>query len=194
LRLIFIAGGRRVAKVMDNIYIWLGLGAIIVAVLVFLLAGFAISPYQQVTRVELIKAPINEVWETLSNLPTQTYWRQDIKNIQMLDDDAGLRWVEHPTNGSASTTVRKIKEKAPQVLLLEMDNSNGKGSREARLSQVPGGTRITFTERCETQSPFKRLQARRSGGLDKKLDKFIQELKQKFVAPPVNAHNGSAQA
>jgi hypothetical protein len=179
---------------MDNIYIWLGLGAIIVAVLVFLLAGFAISPYQQVTRVELIKAPINEVWETLSNLPTQTYWRQDIKNIQMLDDDAGLRWVEHPTNGSASTTVRKIKEKAPQVLLLEMDNSNGKGSREARLSQVPGGTRITFTERCETQSPFKRLQARRSGGLDKKLDKFIQELKQKFVAPPANASNGSAQA
>ena len=57
---------------MDNIYIWLGLGAIIVAVLGFLLAGFAISPYQQVTRVELIKAPINDVWESLSNLPTQT--------------------------------------------------------------------------------------------------------------------------
>lgn len=182
---------------MDNIYIWLGLGAIIVAVLGFLLAGFAISPYQQVTRVELIKAPINDVWESLSNLPTQTYWRQDIKNIQMLDDDAGLRWVEHPANGSASTTVRKIKEKAPQVLLLEMDNNNGKGSREARLSQVPGGTRITFTERCETQSPFKRLQARRGGGLDKKLDKFIQELKQKFVAPPPSTNSdtvsGNAQ-
>jgi hypothetical protein len=177
---------------MDNIYIWLGFGAIILAALGFLLAGFAISPYQQVTRVELVKAPINDVWETLSNLPTQTYWRQDIKNIQMLDDDAGLRWVEHPANDSALTTVRKIKEKAPQILLLEMDNAHGKGSREARLSQVPGGTRITFTERCETKSPFKRLKARRGGGLDKKLDKFIQELKQKFVAPPPPVTNASA--
>jgi hypothetical protein len=109
-----------------------------------------------------------------------------------LDDDAGLRWVEHPANDSALTTVRKIKEKAPQILLLEMDNAHGKGSREARLSQVPGGTRITFTERCETKSPFKRLKARRGGGLDKKLDKFIQELKQKFVAPPPPVTNASA--
>ena len=165
---------------MDGFIIWIALGVVPCVVLLWMLVGFALSARQQVTRVELIKAPLADVWEALSNLPAQAYWRSELKSVQMLDDDHGLRWVEHPEKGSP-ITVRKVKEKPNQELLLEMVNNAGQGTRHARLSGVPGGTRITFTEVLDTRSPFKRIKARKGGGLDKKLDKFIEQLKQKFV-------------
>lgn len=165
---------------MEGFIIWIALGIIVFAALLLLLVGFALSARQQVTRVELVKAPLAEVWEALTNLPAQAYWREDLKSVQMLDDDHGLRWVEHPEKGQP-LTVRKLKEKLNQELLLEMVNDAGKGTRNARLSGVPGGTRITFTEVLDTNAPLKRIRARMKGGLDKKLDYFIQQLKQKFV-------------
>ncbi len=165
---------------MEGFMLWIVLGVLLALVVVVVVIGFALSPRQQVTRVELIKAPLADVWEALSNLPAQAYWRSDIKNVQMLDDDHGLRWVEHPEHGRP-LTIRKSKEKPNQELLLELSNSAGQGSRHARLSGVPGGTRITFTEVLTTSSPLKRIKARMRGGLDRKLDGFIQQLKQKFA-------------
>ena len=164
---------------MENLLVWIGLGIVGLAVLGFVLISFSLSPRQQVTRVELVKAPIADVWEALSNLPTQAYCSSGLKSIQMLDDDAGLRWVEHPEHGSP-VTVRKLKEKPQQELVLEMIGHGDYGTRQVRFSNVPGGTRLTFTDVLETRSPFARVKARSGGGLDKKLDTFIQQLRQKF--------------
>lgn len=133
---------------MDGFIIWIALGVVTCVVLLWMLVGFALSARQQVTRVELIKAPLADVWEALSNLPAQAYWRSELKSVQMLDDDHGLRWVEHPEKGSP-ITVRKVKEKPNQELLLEMVNNAGQGTRHARLSGVPGGTRIRL-RKCWT--------------------------------------------
>lgn len=161
--------------------IWIIVGLAVTLLLLPLLAGFMMSPRQQVTRVELVKASAEEVWEALSNLQLQTQWRKGISSVQMLDDDEGLRWVETPESGRP-VTIRKLKANQPQELVLEMQSGSLKGSRQARLSAVPGGTRVTFTEVQEARSPLARLAVRRQGGLDGRMDRFIQELKNHFAA------------
>lgn len=160
--------------------IWIVAGLVAALFMLPFLIGLMMSPRQQVTRVELIKASAEEVWEALSNLQVQTQWRKGLASVQMLDDDEGLRWLEKPENGRP-VTIRKIKENQPQELVLEIHSGNVKGSRQARLNAVPGGTRITFTEIQEVSSPLARLAARRQGGLDGKMDRFIQELKEHFA-------------
>lgn len=142
--------------------------------------GLLMTPYQQVTRVELIKAPAEAVWEALSDLSQHALWRTDLASMQMLDDDDGLRWVEKTASGQA-TVLRKLKEAPLKELLLDMQRSGSKGSRQMRFSAVPGGTRVTFTEMLETRTAFGRIKVRIDGNPDKRLDHFILQLKTHFT-------------
>lgn len=160
---------------------WAIVGVSLLFLLMPLLLGLLISPYQQVTRVELIKASADEVWTALADLPRQAQWRSDLKSMQMIDDDAGLRWVEQSEGGKA-VTLRKLKETPLKELLLEMRQRGSKGTRQARLSAVPGGTRVTFTEMLETRTPWGRIKARISGDPDRSLDHFIHQLQAHFTA------------
>jgi carbon monoxide dehydrogenase subunit G len=160
---------------------WIIIGIALFLLLLPVLVGLGMAARQQVTRVELVKAPLQDVWDVLNDLPAQTYWRADVNKVQMLDDDAGIRWVEYPEHGSP-VTLRKVKEVPTKELLLEMTGGGSVGSRSAKLSSTQGGTRITFVEILDSRSPLQRIKARMGGGLDKKLDQFIQQLKQKFAA------------
>jgi hypothetical protein len=156
------------------------LGVVTTVLLLLLLAGASLPARQQVTRVELLKAPLDAVWEALDDLPRQIQWRTGLKSVQMLDDDHGLRWVEQPLSGRA-VTLRKLKALPAKELLLEMQQGRNKGTRLAQMNTVPGGTRVTFTEMLETRSLTGRIRARLGGGLDQQLDSFIQQLKTKFT-------------
>lgn len=160
---------------------WVILVISILFLLIPVMIGLLISPFQQVTRVELIKASADEVWKALTDLPRQTQWRSDLKSMQMVDDDAGLRWIEQSEDGKA-ITLRKLKETPPKELLLEMRQRGCKGTRQACLNAVPGGTRVTFTEMLETHTPIGRIKARLGGAPDRSLDHFIQQLKASFTA------------
>jgi hypothetical protein len=158
---------------------WIGLGILAVILLLLLLTGVLLPARQQVTRVELFKAPVAEVWEALDNLPGQTQWRNNLKSVQMLDDDAGLRWVEQAVKGR-QVTVRKLKRLEQQELSLELRQRGGLGGRSARLNSVPGGTRVTFAETLENRMPFARILSHLQGGVDTRLDGFIQQLRIRF--------------
>lgn len=165
---------------MEHGLMWIAVTLGILLVLLPVLIGLLISPYQQVTRVELIKAPADEVWNALADLPQQTQWRADLKSMQTLDDDAGLRWVEQSGDGNA-ITLRKLKEIPRKELLLDMQQNGSKRTRQACLNAVPGGTRVTFTEMLETRTPLGRIKTRINGGPDRHLDHFIQQLKARFT-------------
>ena len=160
-------------------WILISLGVVLALIPIFV--GLLMSPHQQVMRVELIKAPADAVWEALSDLSQQALWRTDLARMQMLDDDDGLRWVEQ-TVGGQSIVLRKLKETPLKEFLLGMQQRGSKGTRQARLNAVPGGTRVTFTETLETHTPFGRIKARLGGSPDRRLDHFIQQLKARFTA------------
>lgn len=166
---------------MESSLIWVGVvlaGIFLLLLPVFI--GFLLSPHQQVTRVELFKAPLDEVWRALSDLSQQSQWRAELKSMQMLDDDAGLRWVERTTLGGA-TVLRKIKEVSGKELWLDMQRVGYKSTRQARLNAVPGGTRVTFVEMQENRNPWGRIMARVKGNPDRHLDLFVRQLKTHFT-------------
>lgn len=165
---------------MESILSWVLLGLVIVIVLIPFLLGLLIPQHQQATRVELIRAPLDTVWEAISELSRQTEWRTDLKSVQLKDDDEGMRWIEIPARGG-KVTLRKVKEVEKKELLLQMERgSTVQGTRLAILSAVPGGTRITFTETSELKNPLSRLFAQMGGKLDRRLNQYIAQLKQAY--------------
>ena len=165
---------------MDDLLLWILVGVVVLLALIPMLFGLLLSPFQQATRVELIKAPIDRVWEAISELSRQTEWRDDLKSVQLKDDDNGLRWIEQPTRGS-KLTVRKMKEVEQKEILIQMERGKKVlGTRLAILRQVPGGTRVTFTETAEVRSPLRRLFTHLGGKLDKRLNHYISNLKAAF--------------
>jgi len=165
---------------MDQLLIWVLVGVALLLIAIPFLFGLMISPHQQATRVELIKAPPELVWEALSDLSRQTEWRTDLKSVQLKDDDEGMRWIEHTQSGD-KIVARKEKEVAlKEVVIKTQQGASVQGTRQAVLSAVPGGTRVTFTETTDISSPFKRLFAQVSSSLDKHLNHYIAQLKHHF--------------
>lgn len=161
--------------------LWVIMGLVVALSCFLLLVGLLLPHREQVTRVALFKAPLAEVWDALNNLPNQTQWRSGLKSVQILDDDDGLRWLERDEQGKVQV-LRKIKEIQQQELVLEIHRSGSKTIRQARLSSVPGGTRVTFTETLEAKMPTQRLLNRMRGGVDRQLDGFISQLRGRFPA------------
>ncbi|MGB0845299.1 MAG: SRPBCC family protein [Thiolinea sp.] len=162
---------------MEGMMLWVSIGTGILLILFPMLIGMMVSPLQQATRVELVKAPLDKVWEAVSELSRQTEWRTDLKSVQLKDDDDGMRWIENPARGS-KITLRKLKEIEKKEIVVQMEKgSRVIGTRQAMLSAVPGGTRITFTETSEIKNPLSRLFAHLGGKLDKRLNHYIAQLK-----------------
>lgn len=162
---------------MDDIVVWSVLALLALVIILPLLIGMLLPKLRQATRVELIKAPIDNVWETLSELTRQTEWRSDLKSVQMKDDDDGMRWIEQPKRGW-KRILRKQKEVHKQELMvLVEEGSSTLGTRHFLLSDVPGGTRVTMTQSSEIGNPYARFRAHLNNKLDKRVNLFMQQLK-----------------
>lgn len=166
---------------MEPLLLWILVGVVVLLILVPFLIGLMLSPYQRATRVELVKAPINETWGALSDLSRQTEWRTELKSVQLKDDDEGMRWIENLAHGG-SVTARKQKEVLNKEIVIQLSKGvQVIGTREAAFSAVPGGTRITFTETAVTKNPWQRLGMHMGLKLDKHLQTYIEQFKARFT-------------
>lgn len=166
---------------MEPLLLWILVGVLVLLIVVPFLIGLMLSPYQRATRVELVKAPIDATWGALSDLSRQTEWRTDLKSVQLKDDDEGMRWVEHLAHGG-KITARKQKEVPNKEIIIQLfKGSQMIGTREAALSAVPGGTRITFTQTAVTKNPLQRLGMHIGSKVDKHLQAYIEQFKARFA-------------
>lgn len=166
---------------MEPLLLWILVGVLALLIVVPFLIGLMLSPYQRATRVELVKAPIDATWGALSDLSRQTEWRTDLKSVQLKDDDEGMRWVEHLAHGG-KITARKQKEVLNKEIIVQLSKgSQVIGTREATLSAVPGGTRITFTQTAVTKNPLQRLSMHMGSKVDKHLQSYIEQFKARFA-------------
>ncbi|WP_020560098.1 SRPBCC family protein [Thiofilum flexile] len=169
--------------------VWVIIGIIVTLVVLPLLIGLMLPQQTRATRVDLVRAPIDQVWESLADLARHTEWRSDLKSVQLKDDDDGLRWLEH-SKTYGKLVVRKVKEVHHKEIMMSFQRGKGfKGTREARLNAVPGGTRVTFTETRDIRNPITRLRNLFGSKLDIQLNQYISELKTKYATksiPPAN--------
>lgn len=166
---------------MEPLLLWILVGFLVLLIVVPFLIGLMLSPYQRATRVELVKAPIDATWGALSDLSRQTEWRTDLKSVQLKDDDDGMRWIESLAHGG-KVTARKQKEVPNKEIIVQLSKGEQViGTREAALSAVPGGTRITFTETAVTKNPWQRLGMHMGAKVDKHLQNYIVQFKARFA-------------
>jgi hypothetical protein len=79
-------------------------------------------------------------------------------------------------------TARKQKEVPKKEIIVQLSKgSHVIGTREASLSSVPGGTRITFTETAVTKNPWRRLGMHMGSKVDKHLQNYIGQFKARFA-------------
>ncbi|MEN9433796.1 MAG: hypothetical protein RLZZ422_1385 [Pseudomonadota bacterium] len=169
--------------------VWVIIGIIAALMILPVLIGLMLSPHSRTTRVELVRAPVDQVWESLADLARHTEWRSDLKSVQLKDDDQGLRWIEHSKN-LGKLTVRKVKEVPQKEITMSYQRGKGfKGTRQALLAGVPGGTRVTFTESRDIRNPITRLRNQFGAKLDNQLNQYISELKNKYSAKPITQTN-----
>ena len=169
--------------------VWVIIGIIVTLIVLPLLVGLMLPQQSRATRVDLVRAPIDQVWESLSDLARHTEWRSDLKSVQLKDDDEGLRWLEH-SKTQGKLTVRKVKEVHHKEITMSYQRGTGfKGTRQAILTAVPGGTRVNFTETRDIRNPITRLRNQFGAKLDTQLNHYISELKAKYSAKPITQIN-----
>lgn len=163
--------------------LWVFIGIIALLILLPLIMGLLMAPLQRATRVELIRAPLDVVWESIADLPRQTQWRSDLKNVQFKDDDQGIRWIEH-SSSLGKVTVRKKFEDEHRELILLLEKGTLQGKRHIRVAGVPGGTRLTINEERTIPSPLGRLTAK----IDKQVNQYISDLESYFANYSAQTH------
>lgn len=164
---------------------WVIIGIIVTLLILPLLIGLMLPQQARATRVDLVRAPIDQVWDSLADLARHTEWRSDLKSVQLKDDDEGLRWLEH-SKTQGKLTVRKVKEVHHKEITMSYQRGKGfKGTRQAIFNAVPGGTRVTFTETRDIRNPLARLRNQFGAKLDTQLNQYISELKAKYAAKPM---------
>lgn len=167
--------------------VWVIIGIIAALMILPILIGLMLPQQSRATRVDLVRAPLEQVWESLSDPARHTEWRSDLKSVQLKDDDQGLRWLEH-SKTLGKLTIRKVKEVPQKEIVMSYQKGKGfKGTRQATLAGVPGGTRVTFTESRDIRNPITRLRNQFGSKLDNQLNQYISELKNKYTAKPITA-------
>lgn len=156
--------------------LWIFIGIVALLILLPLLMGLLMPPLQRATRVELIRAPLDVVWDNIADLPRQTQWRSDLKNVQFKDDDQGTRWIEQSSSMGTMTVRKKFEDEQREVILI-LEKGKMQGKRHLLVSGVPGGTRLTINEERVIPSPLGRL----FNKIDKQVNQYIDDLQAYFV-------------
>ena len=158
------------------VYILLG---IMFLLLIIVIIGLFLPKTRTLSKETIYNASIETVYNTVTN-------NQDWKYRKSLDD---LRIIE--TNGnmetweevSAGNIIRfKTKEKKPFTFYsFDMDSKLFKGYWYAEFESVGNGeTRFTATESIEYKNPFIRTIGYAFMNLDKYMETYQQELKEKI--------------
>lgn len=144
-------------------------------------AGSVLPVEQPVIRGIFVKAPVEQVWETLTNYEESPRWSSAVAARRLPPRDGKEVWALE--NGDGSEMVMLVElEDSPilhQVRLLE-------GTRffEAtwlfQLTVQPQGTFVKLTQTSRITNPIMRFLADRMDLLDQGMSQYLQMLGQKF--------------
>lgn len=120
--------------------------------------GLALGPERATSRQALFARPPETVWRVLLDLDGMPLWRSDLRALERLPDLEGRpAWREIGRNG---VRVMELASAVPPTRLVLRQTRAGVPAfpvRTFELAAVPGGTRITLTERSRVGNPVRRV-------------------------------------
>ena len=151
---------------------------VVALIAIVLIIGLFLPKERTFTKTAVLNSNVTKVFNLVSDFKNQTTWRNDVKEIIGIDENT---WTEVPKKGTAITfkVKQKIENEIFEIEIIEPKNFNGywvgtfKQTKENR-------TAIEFKEVVTISNPFFRTISYLFVDLDKTMDLYLQNLKQKL--------------
>jgi hypothetical protein len=126
----------------------------------------------------VLNSDVTKVFNIVTDFKNQTTWRNDVKEIIVIDENT---WTEVPKKGTAITfkVKQKVENEIFEIEIIEPKNFNGYWVGTFKTTKV-NGTAIEFKEVITISNPFFRTLSFLFVDLNKTMDLYLQNLKQKL--------------
>jgi hypothetical protein len=154
--------------------------------LIFLLVGILTQEKQSLSRNIFIKAPLDDVWEVVTDIVRHIKWRDNLQKIEIKDNnEEQMVWVEIPKQGEPSTyKVVNLKVNT----LFEADivpTSIYSGSIKVDFTSSRAGVTLRITETIAVKRILRRPFSKMWQKLEVHANQYQDNLKDYFEKPPI---------
>jgi hypothetical protein len=151
---------------------------VVALIAIVLIIGLFLPKERTFTKTAVLNSDVTKVFNLVTDFKNQTTWRNDVKEIIVIDENT---WTEVPKKGTAITfkVKQKVENEIFEIVIIEPKNFNGYWIGTFKQTKV-NQTAIEFKEVITISNPFFRTISYVFVDLDKTMDLYLQNLKQKL--------------
>jgi hypothetical protein len=152
--------------------------SIVAIIAIVLIIGLFLPKERTFTKTAVLNSDVTKVFNIVTDFKNQTTWRNDVKEIIVIDNNT---WTEVPKKGTAITfkVKQKVENEIFEIEIIEPNNFNGYWVGTFKQTNK-NQTAIEFKEVITISNPFFRTLSYLFVDLDKTMDLYLQNLKQKL--------------
>jgi len=152
--------------------------SIVAIIAIVLIIGLFLPKERTFTKKAVLNSDVTKVFNIVTDFKNQTTWRNDVKEIIVIDNNT---WTEVPKKGTAITfkVKQKIENEIFEIEIVEPKNFNGYWVGTFKQTNQ-NATEIEFKEVVTISNPFFRTLSYLFVDLDKTMDLYLENLKQKL--------------
>jgi hypothetical protein len=167
---------------------------LLVLFLVFFLVGVLTQAEQTLSRNIFLKAPLDEVWEIITDIVRHIEWRDNLQKIEIKDnDETQMVWVEIPKQGKP-ISYKVINLKIHKLFEAEMvPTSIYSGSMKIEFTSSRAGITLRITDTICVKSVLRRPFSKMSQELEQHANQYQDNLRRYFEKPRTNKYSDDAE-
>jgi hypothetical protein len=152
--------------------------SIVAIIAIVLIIGLFLPKERTFTKMAVLNSDLNKVFNLVTDFKNQTTWRNDVKEIIVIDENT---WTEVPKKGTEITfkVKQKVENEIFEIEIIEPKNFSGYWVGTFKQTNE-NQTAIEFKEVVTVSNPFFRTLSYLFVDLDKTMDLYLQNLKQKL--------------
>jgi len=151
------------------------LGAIVLLILFFVVAGYLLPKHHVATRAATYRATPEQLFPYIAGLQN---WRPDVLHSELDDGPNGQRILHESLRNGTKMTYEIMASVSPKSLTRRILGKNlpFDGSWTYTLEPAPNGTIVRITEDANVYNPIFRFMSRFILGYTGTMDKYLQAL------------------
>ena len=152
--------------------------SVVVIIAIVLIIGLFLPKERTFTKTAVLNSDVSKVFNIVTDFKNQTTWRNDVKEIIVIDN---VTWTEVPKKGTPITfkVKKKVENEIFEIEIIEPKNFNGYWVGTFKQTKL-NETAIEFKEVVTISNPFFRTLSYLFVDLDKTMDLYLENLKQKL--------------
>jgi len=154
----------------------------LIASVIFILTGIIGYLLEDPRKKEMsvkISAPIQQVWDTITDPKNQVNWRSDLESVEMEDDNKKI-WTEYPYSGPPITFKEEEKINHEKYTIKIVQTSGFSGYSTIRFIDKNSSTIIRFLEVSKVSNPYRRILSHIFYDPKQRMNTYVKDLRDVF--------------